>query len=158
MPIFIDISTQKLLLKNADDNIIAEYSISSALKGVGEKKGSEQTPRGKHIICEKIGDKMPIFTVFHARKPTGEIFNKNNLQSLSDKDLVLSRILWLSGTEVGINCGGDVDTKNRHIYIHGTNDEKNIGIPSSHGCIRMKNTDVIDLFCYVNLGEVVFIG
>ncbi|HLB56423.1 MAG TPA: L,D-transpeptidase [Coxiellaceae bacterium] len=156
MTIIINITKQKLFFKK-NNNVIVEYPISSALKGLGEKNGSEQTPRGKHIICEKIGDKMPIFTVFRARKPTGEIFNENILASYTEKDFILSRILWLSGTELGINCGGDVDTKSRYIYIHGTNDEKNIGTPKSHGCIRMLNKDVIALFDRVNVGEEVII-
>ena len=157
MTILITISKQKLYLKNTNDNIIAEYSISSSAKGVGEKNESFQTPRGNHIICEKIGDKMPIFTVFRARKHTGEIFNEALSQQFPDRDWILSRILWLSGTEDGFNCGGDVDTKNRFIYIHGTSDEKNIGTPNSHGCIRMKNADVMELFERVSVGEVVFL-
>lgn len=157
MTILINISKQKLYLKNADDKIIAEYPISSSAKGVGEKNGSNQTPRGNHIICEKIGDKMPIFTVFSARKPTGEIFSQVLANQFPDRDWILSRILWLSGTEAGFNCGGDVDTKARYIYIHGTHNEKNIGTPNSHGCIRMKNADVIDLFERVSVGEIVVI-
>lgn len=157
MSIRIDISQQKLYLKNIDDSIIAEYPISTALNGVGEKNGSQQTPRGRHIICEMIGDKMPIFTVFSARKPTGEIFSPELEKQFPNRDWILSRILWLSGTEVGFNCGGDVDTKSRYIYIHGTNDEKNIGTPNSHGCVRMRNQDVIHLFNSVKIGENVLI-
>ncbi|OGT40985.1 MAG: peptidase, partial [Gammaproteobacteria bacterium RIFCSPHIGHO2_12_FULL_40_19] len=119
---------------------------------VGEKKGSYQTPRGHHIICEKIGADLPIFTVFQARKPTGEIFSPELEKQFPDRDWILSRILWLAGTEAGVNCGGDVDTQQRFIYIHGTNDEKNMGTPNSHGCIRMRNSDVIELFDRVILG------
>ncbi len=157
MTILIHIPSQTLQLNNANNITIAEYPISTALKGPGEKNGSHQTPRGEHIICEKIGDNMPIFTVFSARIPTGEIFNEALSQQFPKRDWILSRILWLSGIEAGINCGGDVDTKARFIYIHGTNDEKNIGTPNSHGCIRMINTDMIDLFDRVRVGERVYI-
>lgn len=153
--ILINIPIQKLYLKDLNDVILAEYPISTALNGVGEKNGSNQTPRGKHIIAEMIGDKMPIFTVFSSRKPTGEIFSEKLLKQFPDRDWILSRILWLAGTEPGKNSGGDVDTKSRYIYIHGTNDEKNIGTPNSHGCIRMRNQDVIDLFDAVKVGDVV---
>lgn len=152
--IFVDIATQKLILQNSDA-IIAIYPISSAKKGLGEKKNSYQTPRGRHIICEKIGDKMPIFMVFRARKSTGEIFSEELVKQFPDRDWILSRILWLSGVEPKFNQGGDVDTKERFIYIHGTHDEKNIGVPNSHGCIRMRNQDVITLFERVQVGELV---
>ena len=157
MTIYIDIAKQTLFLKNANDEIIAKYLISTAKNGVGEKTGSYQTPRGQHVICEKIGADLPIFTVFHARKPTGEIFSAVLEKQFPNRDWILSRILWLSGVEIGVNCGDDIDTKNRFIYIHGTSDEKNIGIPNSHGCIRMRNVDVIDLFDRVILGESVSI-
>lgn len=156
--IIINIETQQLHLKNASDKIIAQYPISTAKNGLGEKQGSEKTPRGAHIICEKIGDNMPIFTVFRARVPTGEIYSQALEKQFPDRDWILSRILWLSGTETGFNCGGDVDTKSRFIYIHGTNDEKNMGIPNSHGCIRMRNQNVIALFDQVSVGEVILIN
>lgn len=155
--IIINTTTQQLFLKNASDKMIAQYPISTARNGLGEKQGSEKTPRGKHIICEKIGFNMPIFTVFRARIPTGEIYSTELEKHFPDRDWILSRILWLSGTEAGFNCGGDVDTQSRFIYIHGTNDEKNIGIPNSHGCIRMRNQDVIDLFDCIPVGEAVVI-
>ncbi len=157
MSIVVSILQQKLFLNNENNTVIAEYPISTARNGAGEKNGSEQTPRGSHIICEKIGDKMPIFTVFKARKSTGEIFSPELEKQYPDRDWILSRILWLSGTEVGVNSGGNVDTRSRYIYIHGTHDEKNIGIPNSHGCIRMRNTDLIDLFERVVVGEAVII-
>ncbi|OGT33526.1 MAG: peptidase [Gammaproteobacteria bacterium RIFCSPHIGHO2_02_FULL_39_13] len=150
--ILIDTAAQTLALKN-DNTIIATYSISSAAKGLGEKKNSFQTPRGKHIICEKIGDKMPIFTVFRARKPTGEIFSEKLVKQFPDRDWILTRILWLSGMEPGFNWGGDVDTRSRFIYIHGTDDEVSIGTPKSHGCIRMRNQDIIELYAQVLVGD-----
>lgn len=156
--IIIDTKTQQLFLKNTADKMIAQYPISSAKNGLGEKQGSEKTPRGKHIVVEKIGEDKPIFTVFRARVPTGELYSAELEKQFPDRDWILSRILWLSGTEAGFNCGGDVDTKSRYIYIHGTNDEKNIGIPNSHGCIRMRNQDVIALFDQVSVEEVVLIN
>lgn len=155
--IIINTTTQQLFLKNASDKMIAQYPISTAKNGLGEKQGSEKTPRGKHIICEKIGANMPIFSVFRARILTGEIYSAELEKQFPDRDWILSRILWLSGTEAGFNCGGDVDTQSRFIYIHGTNDEKNMGIPNSHGCIRMRNQDVIDLFDCIPVGEAVVI-
>lgn|SRR3990167_3675016 len=142
--ILITLSTQQLHLTDASHNMLATYPISSATKGAGEKKGSEQTPRGLHTIYQKIGAGMPIFTAFHGRVPTGEIWNGGAF----DRDYVLSRILWLQG---------EMTTLDRYIYIHGTHDEKNIGIPRSHGCIRMRNLDVIELFDRVSEGDAVLI-
>lgn len=142
--IVIDIASQKLYLHNIQNQIIAEYPISSAIKGLGEVKGSEQTPRGLHIIHQKIGENSPIFSVFKGRKPTGKIWNHTD----TTEDLILSRILWLQG---------EMTPLDRYIYIHGTNDEKNIGKPRSHGCIRMRNLDVIDFFDRVSKGDTVFI-
>ena len=154
----IDVRKQTLLLKNGRHELLAEYPISTAKNGSGEKQGSEKTPRGAHVIAEKIGENMPIFTVFRARVPTDEIYSAELEKQCPDRDWILSRILWLSGTESGFNCDGDVDTKSRFIYIHGTHDEKNIGIPNSHGCIRMRNQDVIALFDQVSVGETVLIN
>lgn len=153
----VNINTQTLFLKSSDGNIIARYPISTAKNGAGEISGSEKTPRGKHVICEKIGENRPIFTVFRARQPTGEIYSEALEKVFPNRDWILSRILWLSGIEAGFNCGGDVDTKSRFIYIHGTHDEKNIGVPNSHGCIRMRNQDVMELFDRVSVGEGVLI-
>jgi len=148
MLITINITQQKLYLKDINDKIISEYIISSAKKGVGEKKGSEQTPLGLHTIHQKIGEAMPIFTVFKGRKTTGETWNDDLSRQYPDRDFVLTRILWLKGPQTPLD---------RYIYIHGTSDEKNLGTPQSHGCIRMRNVDVIDFFEKVNEGESVFI-
>lgn len=156
--IHVNIAQQILYLKNATGEVIVQYPISSAKNGLGEKNGSGKTPRGKHIICEKIGEDMPIFTVFRARKPTGEIFSTALARQFPDRDWILSRILWLSGMEMGFNCGAEVDTRSRYIYIHGTSDEKNIGKPVSHGCIRMRSCDVMDLFDRVTVNERVVIS
>ncbi len=157
MLILINIPKQSLSLLDSKNNIIKIYSISSAAKGCGEKKNSFQTPRGKHIIRAKIGAGLPINTVFKARRPTGEIYNPELAKQFPDRDWILTRILWLSGLEKNQNRVGDVDTFQRFIYIHGTHDEKNIGIPRSHGCIRMRNQDMIALFDCVKVGDCVYI-
>lgn len=157
MSILIQVSTQTLLLKNDRDDVIAQYPVSTAKKGMGEHRGSEKTPRGHHLIAEKIGENTPVFTIFRVRQPTNEIFSLKLKKQYPDCDWILSRILWLAGTEEGFNCGNDVDTQSRFIYIHGTNDEAHIGTPNSHGCVRMKNADIIMLFDQVFLGESVII-
>ena len=145
MNIVIDISQQTLTLWQ-ENNRLRQYSISSALKGVGERSGSEQTPRGKHIIRAKIGANMPLNSVFKARRPTGEIYNAELAEKYPNRDWILTRIMWLSGCEVGKNRLGQCDTMRRYIYIHGTPDTEPMDTPKSHGCIRMRNEDIIQLF------------
>ena len=157
MHILINIQKQILNLCDSKNNIIKTYPISSAKNGCGEKKNSFQTPRGKHEIKEKIGNDLPINAVFKSRKPTGEIYNLELEKKSQKQDWILTRILWLSGLEKDFNQSGDVDTFLRYIYIHGTNDEKNIGTPNSRGCIRMKNADIIALFDCVKVGDCVYI-
>jgi L,D-transpeptidase YbiS len=152
----LHIPTQKLYLLQ-DNQIIREYKISTAKNGVGEKKGSEQTPRGWHIIRAKIGNEQPVNSVFVGRRSTGEIYSSELKQRYLDRDWILTRILWLSGLEIGKNRLGEVDTMQRYIYIHGTPDENQMGIPASHGCVRMRNDDVIELFNKVNVGSKVLI-
>lgn len=153
----INIAEQTLSLQDDFHKVTKTYSISSAKNGVGEQNGSEKTPKGRHVICEKIGENMPILTVFSARKPTGERYSRELAEQFPGRDWILSRILWLAGEEWGVNLGGEVDTRSRFIYIHGTNDEAHIGTPNSHGCIRMCNEDVVDLFERVSVGESVYI-
>lgn len=148
MPIVITIPNQRLFLYDEDQTLIVDYPISSALKGLGEIKGSEQTPRGAHTIHAKIGTDAPIFTVFSARVPTGEVWTPELSRQFPERDFILSRILWLAGPNTPLD---------RYIYIHGTSDEAEIGTPKSHGCIRMRNCDVIDLFERVKVGEGVLI-
>jgi len=151
----ISIKTQTLTLLR-DKEIILKYPISSAKKGIGQLKNSNCTPLGDHIIRAKIGAGYPMYAIFHARRWSGELWGAD--YKIGSEDLILSRILWLSGTEVGFNRLENVDTMQRFIYIHGTHDEANIGQPVSHGCIRMKNKDVISLFDLVNVGEKVIIN
>jgi len=155
---FIEISISKQLLSCYYlDNCVAVYKISSGKNGVGEKQGSGCTPRGWHEIAEIIGLTSAINTVFVGRIATGEIYSNELGLNFPDRDWILTRILWLKGLEPSINLGGVVDTYNRYIYIHGTNDEKNIGKPMSHGCIRMHNHDVMKLASWAKTGTKVFI-
>ena len=156
MQIIINIALQQLTLK-FNERVIRQYSISSAKKGVGEQQGSEQTPRGHHIVRAKIGANLPINTVFKARRPTGEIYSAELAEQSPNRDWILTRILWLSGCEVGKNRGGNCDTMRRYIYIHGTPDSEPMGIPASHGCIRMRNSELVELFTLTPVYASVFI-
>ncbi len=154
--ITIDISTQQLYFLQNGENL-KTYSISTGANGVGEKKGSGRTPRGWHIVRAKIGQNCPKNTVFVGRRPTGEIYSPELGAMHPDRDWILSRILWLSGLEVGKNRLGCCDTMQRYIYIHGSPDTKPIGIPLSKGCVRMRNQDIIDLYDLVSVRTKVFI-
>ena len=155
--IAISIADQRLQLID-NNTALFDVSIVTAKNGAGETFGSECTPRGWHIIRAKIGDNCPENTVFTARRPTGEIFSER-LQALSPKrDWILTRIMWLSGLEVGFNRLGNQDSMRRYIYIHGCPDNKPMGIPSSHGCINMRNSEVIALFEQVEAGIPVHIS
>ena len=134
-----------------------DVQISSAKNGLGEQFGSECTPRGWHIIRAKIGENCPINTIFSARRPTGEIYSQQLHQNFPQRDWILTRILWLSGLEVGKNRLGQQDTMRRYIYIHGSPDCYPMGEANSHGCIRMHNYDLIELFSIVESGIPVFI-
>jgi L,D-transpeptidase YbiS len=124
---------------------------------VGEISGSYCTPRGRHIIRAKIGAGQPLNTVFVKRRPTGEIYTPQLGEQYPGRDWILTRILWLSGNEVGFNRLGNCDTMRRHIYIHGTPDSTKLGQPGSKGCVRMRNTDLIALFDLVPTYTEVFI-
>jgi len=134
------------------------YRVSTALNGPGESENSGCTPRGYHIIRAAIGKNEPVNSVFIARRPTGEIFSERLAELYPQRDWILSRILWLSGCEPGINRLGNVDTMRRYIYIHGTPDSEPMGLALSHGCIRMKNNDIVDLFDRITLGVSVCIS
>ncbi len=138
-------------------NFLDEYTVSTALKGAGCAKNSGKTPVGTHIVRAKIGQDEPLNTVFVGRRATGEIYTPNLAQSQPQRDWILTRIIWLSGCEKGHNRLGNVDTMQRYIYIHGTPDSEPMGIALSHGCIRMRNADLIKLFDEVKLGTKVVI-
>jgi lipoprotein-anchoring transpeptidase ErfK/SrfK len=150
----ISIAHQKLGWFGSDGQVL-EYAISTALKGAGEQQGSECTPRGEHSIRAKIGEGLPEGAVLVGRRFTGEIYTPDLALQFPDRDWILSRILWLSGMEPGRNRMGAVDSMRRYIYIHGTPDSEPMGIPKSHGCIRMRNVDVIDLFERTPVGALV---
>jgi lipoprotein-anchoring transpeptidase ErfK/SrfK len=155
MKIDIDIAAQQLELLDDAGKLLRCYSVSTAANGVGELSGSYCTPRGKHIIRAKIGAGQPENTVFVGRRPTGEIYTPELAARYPGRDWILTRILWLSGCEVGFNRLGKCDTMRRYIYIHGTPDSVPLGIPDSHGCIRMRNADLIELFDIVPAGTAV---
>lgn len=157
MHIDISIAEQRLRLLDEAGAVLADYPVSTALNGPGEKKNSGCTPRGKHIVRAKIGAGKPLGTVFIGRRPTGELWSPELAAEHPARDFILTRILWLSGCEVGVNRLGDVDSMQRYIYIHGTPDTEPMGIARSHGCVRMRNADVIELFDRVPAGTPVII-
>ena len=154
----IDISEQKLFLhctyKQGEQEEIKTYPVSTSKFGIGSTANTNKTPLGLHRIENKIGDGAPINTIFKARQSTGRIAKINGE---GDHDYVTTRIMWLKGLEPGKNSGSGIDSYKRYIYIHGTADENKIGKPASHGCIRMYNSDVIDLFNKVSEGTEVYI-
>jgi len=152
--ILIILSEQKLLLMKQGETV-ASYVISGSAFGAGNRAGSNQTPLGTHKISEKIGDNVPLGGVFRSRVYKGEMAKIYTDDTDVDDDLVTTRIMWLRGQESGVNVGPGIDSHARFIYIHGTPEEGLIGRPASHGCIRMYNKDVIDLFNAVPLGTFV---
>lgn len=150
----IDLSRQVLRLLEGS-RTLKEYPVSTAAKGAGERNGSYQTPRGRHKVRAKIGAGAAPGTVFVARRPTGEIWSQALHDQFPGRDWILTRILWLSGLEPGRNRMGEVDTMRRYIYLHGTPDITKLGAPGSHGCVRMNNNDIIELFDTVPAGVVV---
>ncbi|MGH0030665.1 MAG: L,D-transpeptidase family protein [Myxococcota bacterium] len=143
--IVVQVGPQQLELWDGDERL-AVYPVSTSARGTGERDGSEQTPRGRHRVCRKIGAGCPPRSVFVAREPTGEVCTPERFAADPERDWILTRILWLDGQEEGRNRGAGVDSRERFVYIHGTPDEASIGRPASHGCIRMRNDDVIELF------------
>jgi L,D-transpeptidase YbiS len=128
------------------------YRVSTARNGAGEMMDSERTPRGTHVIAEKFGAGCAPNTVFVARRATGEMYDAEFAARHPGRDWILTRILWLAGCNHGYNSGGERDTKARYIYIHGTPDSTQLGVPGSRGCIRMGNADIIELFDAVTIG------
>ena len=155
--IYVSVKEQSLTLRKANQ-LIAQFVVSTAENGVGSQLGSQKTPLGWHCIRAKIGANLPINTVFKARRPTSEIYSDQLAKQYPERDWVLTRILWLSGLEVGFNRLGTVDSMQRYIYIHGTPDTEPMGIPRSHGCIRMRNQDILTIFDHVNVGAKVYIS
>lgn len=152
----VDISEQRLYL--IENSLVkASYPISTSKYGEGSIENSFKTPLGKHSIKEMIGEEAEINTIFTSRINTKRSATIIDQFQDTDNDYVTSRIMWLDGEEDGFNKGGNVDSFRRYIYIHGTHEEGLIGTKASHGCIRMFNYDVIELFNLVNIGTKVLI-
>jgi lipoprotein-anchoring transpeptidase ErfK/SrfK len=151
----ICIATQQLTLIQNGQALTA-YPISTAKNGAGELIGSGCTPRGWHSIRAKIGAGLPLYSVFKARRATGEIYSPELAEQFPERDWILTRILWLGGLELHKNRYGQVDTTWRYIYLHGCPDELMDGTPQSHGCIRLYNADMLELFNRVSVGMRVY--
>ncbi len=154
--LMISLADQRLSLVEGQQ-ILRQYPVSSARNGPGEQRNSYCTPRGRHRIRLKIGAGQPLMSVFQGRRPSGEIYTPELARAHPGRDWILTRILWLSGMENGFNRGGDCDTLRRYIYIHGTDEEHLLGQPVSHGCIRMNNKDIMELFDLTENGMPVII-
>ena len=152
--VWIDLAEQSLTLPKHNKF----YLISSGKNGIGEQENSGKTPRGWHKVALKFGHSAAKNAVFKARQETGEVYNQALAAQFPERDWILSRILWLSGLEDNFNQGEGCDTFKRYIYIHGTPDSEPMGIPMSHGCIRMRNDDVVELFELIPEQALVFIS
>ncbi|MGA8260635.1 MAG: L,D-transpeptidase [Arenicellales bacterium] len=157
MRLDVSLSRQRMQLLDERGEVLETYEVSTARNGPGERDGSECTPRGAHRIRARIGAGCPVNTVFRGRRPTGEIYSPELRRRFPERDWILTRILWLSGLEPGFNRLGGVDTMRRYIYIHGAPDEDPMGVPGSHGCIKMRNRDILELFDRVPAGTPVAI-
>lgn len=153
----ISLDAQTLTLFPDDTSNPLSYPVSTALNGPGERNGSGCTPRGRHYVRAMIGAGAPANAVFVARRPTGEVYSAELARQFPARDWILSRILWLCGLQTGKNRGAGVDSFRRFIYIHGTPESEPMGVPRSHGCIRMRNTDVVDLYSRLRPGTPVII-
>ena len=147
--------TRQLLTVMDAGNTMREFLVSTSRYGPGERFGSQCTPRGSHIVRAKVGTGLPPGAVFVGRRFSNEIYSADLARRYPDRDWILTRLLWLSGREPGRNRFGVVDSLRRFIYIHGTPDSEPVGVPFSHGCIRMRNTDVIELYETIDIGTTV---
>jgi len=155
--IVVSVSRQSLEGFDNEKSLVFEGKIATAKNGTGQLMNSECTPLGEHRIRAKIGSGLAVNTVFIGRRPTGELYSPELAEKFPNRDWILTRILWLCGNEVGHNRRGKVDTQRRYIYIHGAPDSHAMGVPSSHGCIKMRNEDMIALFDQVQIGTQVCI-
>ncbi len=149
--IVIRLARQELVLVR-NGQVARRYAVSTAAGGASERIGSLGTPRGRHVVRARIGAGLPAGSILVARRPTGEIYTEALGRRDPGRDWILTRILWLSGCERGFNRLGDVDTMRRYIYIHGTPDSNPVGVPASHGCIRMHSAELLDLFGRTRVG------
>ncbi len=152
MQVSVDLAAQRLDLFDDEGVLIRRYPVSTSGKGPGEQFDSGCTPRGLHVLRARIGAGCDPYAVFRGRRPTGERWSPQLARAHPERDWILGRILWLSGCEPGFNRLGTVDTMRRYIYIHGTGDDQPMGRPLSHGCIRMRVADVVELFELVPAG------
>lgn len=155
--LLVRIGEQQLYVEDEQHNILRQYPVSTSKYGTGNRDGSFQTPLGKHCVREKIGDQAAVDEVFIGRQPQGQLSQLRADAVKLPEDIIMARILWLQGLEPGVNQGEDVDSYQRYIYIHGTSEEDRIGTPASHGCIRMRNRDVIELYDLVDVDCTVLI-
>jgi L,D-transpeptidase YbiS len=153
----VSLAEQRLVLRR-DGVECGAWRVSTAAKGPGERRGSGCTPRGRHVVRAKIGAGLPPGAVLVGRRPTGEIWSPALAAAHPGRDWILTRILWLSGSEPGRNRLGEVDTMRRYVYIHGTPDTEPMGVPRSHGCVRMRNDDMLELFELTPVGTEVRIA
>lgn len=155
--VLIKISEQQLYLRDSLGNVIRQYPVSTSKYGTGNQSGSFRTPLGEHRVREKIGAGAAEDEVFVGRQSIGLLHELQAANQILPEDVITSRILWLDGLEPGVNQGGEVDSYQRYIYIHGTSEEDKIGLQASHGCIRMRNKDVIELYDLLDTGCLVTI-
>ena len=147
----VDVRAQSMEVRRGE-TLLARFPVSTAARGIGNVEASYRTPLGRHRVCEKFGAGAPLGTVFRSREDTGVIAPILTAPVDVEEDLILTRILWLEGLEPGVNRGPGIDSRERYIYIHGTNEEGLIGTPASHGCVRMRNRDVVTLFDLLPVG------
>ncbi|GHC25879.1 L,D-transpeptidase [Aidingimonas halophila] len=152
----IDLTEQRLYLCEGQVRDTT-YVVSTGAAGTGQYEGSGQTPAGWHYIRAMIGAGMPVGTVFRGRRPTGEVYVPGLSAKYPGRDWILTRILWLCGLEPGWNRGGQVDSQRRYIYLHGTPPDEPMGIPASHGCVRLRDPDLLDVFDRVTPGTPVWL-
>jgi len=155
--VIVDIAAQQLHLV-VNNSVRQSYDISTSKYGIGSESGSNKTPLGAHYVKRRYGHDAPRLSIFKGRKDTGEVAAVEDEARATGHDFVTTRILWLKGLEQGKNTGEGVDSYQRYIYIHGTHEEGLIGQPASHGCIRMRNSDVIELFGQTPTGSLVYIA
>lgn len=148
----VSVSEQSLQAIDTNGETVLYYKISTAKNGLGQVSGSECTPLGSHRIRAKIGDAAALGSVFVGRRQTGEVYSAELAKQFPQRDWILTRILWLCGNESGFNRGGQVDTQRRYIYIHGAPDSHRLGVPSSHGCVKMRNNEMLQLFDLSHVG------
>ncbi|MCE8015346.1 L,D-transpeptidase [Halomonas sp. MCCC 1A17488] len=152
----VDIGRQCLVQWQGDRRLL-EWPVSTALAGTGQREGSGCTPLGWHYVRAAIGHGQPPGTVFRGRRSTGEVYSATLAAAHPGRDWILTRILWLCGLERGINRGGDVDSQRRYIYLHGTPPDQPMGVPRSHGCIRMRDQALLEVFALALPGTPVWL-